>query len=128
MQHQSHQSHMTMPAGPMSPEMQACIGECQTCHTVCLRTLEHCLQKGGRHAEAMHIGLLLDCAQICATSADFMLRNSPLHTYTCGACAEVCARCAEDCGSFGDDPMMEACAEACRRCADSCRRMAQMKM
>lgn len=105
-------------------EMERCIDNCQECHEVCLRMVSHCLQKGGRHAEPSHIRLLLDCAEICETSANFMIRGSDLHVYTCGACSEACERCAEDCERLGDDAEMRRCAEVCRRCADSCRRMA----
>jgi hypothetical protein len=108
-----------------SSEMEDCIKNCSDCHDVCLGTVTHCLQKGGRHAEAQHIRLLMDCSQICHTSGDFMLRASDLHYLTCGVCAEVCERCAQDCESMADDAQMRACAEACRRCAESCRRMAQ---
>lgn len=107
-----------------NPEMKRCIENCDECHRVCVETVQHCLQKGGHHAEASHIRLLLDCAQICQTSEDFMLRGSDLHPLTCGACAEVCARCAEDCERMADDEMMRRCAEVCRRCAESCRQMA----
>jgi hypothetical protein len=31
--------------------------------------------------------LLLDCAEICQTAANFMLRNSELHSRTCAVCA-----------------------------------------
>ena len=106
-------------------EMQECIDNCARCHAVCVETTAHCLELGGRHAEAHHIRLLQDCAQICATSADFMLRGSDLHHHTCGACAEVCERCAEACARIGDDDMMRRCAEACRRCAESCRLMSE---
>lgn len=106
-------------------EMQECIDNCMRCHAVCLETITHCLQKGGKHAEAAHVRLLQDCAQICATSADFMLRGSDLHARTCGVCAEVCERCAESCERMADDDVMRRCAEECRRCAESCRRMAQ---
>jgi len=108
-----------------SREMQDCIQACQECHSVCLTTAQHCLQMGGRHAAPQHITLLLDCAQICQTSADFMLRGSELHGRTCGVCAEVCERCAQDCERL--DPngqQMQMCAQVCRQCADSCRRMA----
>jgi hypothetical protein len=105
-------------------QMQECIDNCTRCHAICVETTTHCLEKGGRHAEAGHIRLLMDCAQICATSADFMLRGSDLHRRTCGACAEVCARCADDCERLADDDMMRRCAEECRRGAESCRKMA----
>ncbi len=110
----------------MSGEMHECITACLGCHSVCLQTVAHCLQMGGRHAEPNHITLLLDCAEICQTSANFMLRGSAVHGRTCAVCAEACERCAQDCERFTDDAMMGQCAEACRRCAESCRRMAQM--
>ncbi len=110
---------------PMNQNMQQCIDECSTCHQICLKTIQHCLGMGGKHAEQAHIRLMEDCVQICATSADFMLRGSPLHVHTCRACAEVCQRCAEDCERIGGgDEMMKRCADACRRCAESCRKMA----
>lgn len=113
-----------MPASTINPEMRDCIQECQSCHAVCLETISHCLRMGGKHSEPDHIRLMQDCAEICQTSANFMLRGSHLHAMTCGVCAEVCEQCAQDCERVGDDEMMRRCAEACRRCAESCRRMA----
>jgi MinD superfamily P-loop ATPase len=92
-----------------------------------MNTVTYCLQKGGNHAEQSHIRLLLDCAEICETSANFMLRTSELHARTCGVCAEVCERCAQDCDRMGDDAQMKACADMCRRCAESCRQMAMAR-
>jgi hypothetical protein len=108
------------------PDMQQCIQQCLTCHSICLATVQHCLQMDGPHAEAGHIRLLLDCADICQTSANFMLRGSDLHMRTCATCAEVCDRCAQSCEALAEDAQIRACAEECRRCADSCRRMAAM--
>lgn len=109
----------------MSADMKTCIDECTNCHHVCLQTVQHCLEMGGEHAQASHIRLLADCAEICATSMDFMLRGSELSSSTCAACAEVCERCAQECERFDDD-FMRQCAEGCRRCAESCRQMARM--
>ena len=113
----------TMPA--TSRDMQECIENCTDCHAICVQTISHCLETGGKHAAPEHIRLLQDCAQICATSADFMLRGSHLHQRTCGACAEACRSCAEDCKRLaGDDELMRRCAEQCHRCSESCQRMA----
>ncbi|MCC5668366.1 four-helix bundle copper-binding protein [Nostoc sp. CHAB 5784] len=108
----------------VNPQMQQCIQNCLDCHSICLNTVTYCLQKGGNHAEPAHIRLLLDCAEICNTSTNFMLRASDLHSRTCGVCAELCQRCADECERMGDDTQMKACAQMCRRCADSCRQMA----
>jgi hypothetical protein len=106
-------------------DMKACIDECEKCHRVCVETSRYCLEKGGRHAAPEHIRLLIDCAEICQTSANFMLRGSAVHKTICGACAEICERCAESCESIADDAQMQACAKACRTCAESCRNMAK---
>ena len=107
-----------------SERMQECIDNCSNCHAACLETVVYRLQKGGDHAAESHVRLLLDCAEICQTSANFMLRNSPLHAITCAACAEICERCAVECEKFKGDMQMEACARMCRTCAASCREMA----
>jgi hypothetical protein len=104
--------------------LESCIRVCTTCHAVCLETAQWCLEMGGRHAYPNHVRLLLDCADICRTSADFMLRGSELHEQTCALCAEACMRCADECERIDGDEMMAQCAEVCRSCAESCRRMA----
>ena len=108
----------------MSLKMQQCIQNCLDCHSNCLSTLSYCMKQGGHHAESAHIALMLDCAEICQTSANFMLRNSALHMRTCNVCAEICDMCAMDCQRFADSAEMQACAEVCHRCAESCRQMA----
>lgn len=108
-----------------NPAMEQCIRNCDDCHHVCLETISYCLQQGGKHAEAKHIQLLLDCTQICHTSADYMLRSSTMHNRTCAVCAEVCTECARSCEQMGDDAQMKACADMCCRCSDFCRQMAK---
>lgn len=103
--------------------MQDCITNCLECHSVCLSTIPHCLSKGGEHTAAGHIRILQDCAEICMTSADFMLRRSPLHPMICRICAGVCEICADDCTKMADDEQMVLCIETCRRCAASCAEM-----
>lgn len=105
-----------------SPEMQACIDACQRCHVACLSmAANHCLEAGGRHVEPAHFRLMLDCAQVCATSADFMARSSAHHARVCALCAEVCRACAESCRELDG---MEDCVAACEACTASCERMA----
>jgi hypothetical protein len=106
-------------------DLRECIAACIECGTICRATVPHCLGMGGEHAEVDHIRMLLDCADICQTGANFMSRGSELHARTCRVCAEICDLCAADCERMArGDAQMEACAQACRRCADTCRRMA----
>lgn len=112
----------------MSPDMEQCIQECLNCYSLCTTTAAHCLTLGGQHASRQHQTALSDCATLCQTSADVMLRGSPLHGRVCGVCAEACRRCEEACRSLAnDDQVMLECADACRRCGDSCERMAGMR-
>jgi hypothetical protein len=106
--------------------LEACIRECTACHDLCVETAQWCLEQGGPHAAPDHVRFLLDCAEICQTSANFMLRKSELHALVCDACAEICTRCAEDCERFSGDSRMEQCAAVCRSCAESCRNLAGM--
>jgi hypothetical protein len=105
-----------------SPEMQAYIDTCLKCYSTCLgMAMSHCLEMGGKHVEPGHFRLMMACAEICRTSAHFMLIGTPHHRHTCRECAEICTQCAADCERVGD---MEECVAACRACAESCSRMA----
>lgn len=109
----------------VTTEMQHCIDNCLKCYEVCRKTIHYCLGKGGKHADPAHIELLLNCADICQTSANFLVAGSALHSSTCRVCAEVCAKCAEACEKMGDDKLMKECAEICRQCAKSCKEMSR---
>ncbi|MCL5292487.1 MAG: four-helix bundle copper-binding protein [Actinobacteria bacterium] len=100
-----------------------CIDDTLSCHNVCLETSMYCLQQGGKHTEPNHYRLMLDCGELCETTANHMLRGSILDARLCEVCAEMCEKCAESCEQFRDDSRMLACAEICHRCAESCRRM-----
>jgi hypothetical protein len=105
----------------MNPEMRQCIDACTECSSICRETVNYCLERGGRLAEPKQLRMLMDCAEMCRTNADFMLRASEAHTETCSVCAELCRRCAEECERMaGGDAMLLRCAVACRRCAEAC--------
>lgn len=104
-------------ASPMQEGIDACIA----CHNMCYRmAMTFCLEKGGRHAAPAHFRLMLNCAEMCQTSAAFMLSDSPMHGRVCLICAEACEACARSCEEVGD---MRDCVEECLSCAKSCRSM-----
>lgn len=110
-----------MTLAPFSEEMQQCLDNCLACHRLCTATAAHVLHGHSHHSEAAHLVSLLDCAQMCLTHADFMLRRSPHHMHLAKECAEICTACAVACEGHSDpDGIMEACAQACRKCAQSC--------
>lgn len=105
-----------------SSDMQACIEECLRCYQTCLgMAMNHCLPAGGEHVEPGHFKLMMACAEICRTSAHFMLIGTRHHKHTCAECAEICEECARSCEGLDG---MEECVARCRACAESCRRMA----
>ena len=114
---------------PMNPHVtdltqEECLKLCLDCHHICLEmAMHHCLQTGGKHTEPEHFRLMLNCAEMCQTNANFILSSSNLHVLTCGVCAEICRLCASSCEAIGE---MEGCVQACRACADSCERMASL--
>ena len=92
-------------------DLNACIVDCLECYSLCRP-----------HSSHPHAGAILaDCAEICRTAADFMLRGSPHHPAICAVCADVCDACADACEAIEG---LQAVARACRGCADSCRQHA----
>ena len=108
----------------LTTSIQACIDECLNCHKMCLsEAMTRCLETGGAHLEPHHFRLMLNCAEICQTAANFMLTKSPFDNAVCEMCAGVCESCAQSCDEIGD---MAQCAAQCRQCAASCREMAMV--
>jgi len=92
------------------------------CHSTCLSTVTmHCLEMGGEHARPQHIRLMLDCATICAATADLLAHKSLIHNCVCAPCADVCDVREEDCARLRE---MEEFAVTCQRCAEICRDVA----
>ncbi|XHH08327.1 MAG: four-helix bundle copper-binding protein [Candidatus Bathyarchaeia archaeon] len=108
----------------INDEVRECIQDCLDCFKTCNQTLIRCLSMNGKHVEVELLNLVMDCARICNTNADFMLRNSMYHPQTCGLTADICDECGDVCDRFDEDFMKE-CAGVCRRCAESCREMAR---
>ena len=119
----AHESHDAHDESHEHDAMEACIEACLNCHAVCTMTAQYCLMQGGELASADQVGMLLDCAEMCQTAANFMLRGSPYHAITCSACAVLCHACADACREFDDEELAQ-CAEMCASCAEHCEAMA----
>lgn len=111
----------------LSKAFQDTATEAQNCQSICVQTIQYCLQMGGSHVEPSHMQLLQDCAEICETTGTMLLRASPQHNQVTAACADICERCARSCDRFAGDAQMKACADACRHCAAACQQVAQMR-
>lgn len=101
-----------------APDMDECIRNCTDCHRMCLHEALD-TSTGKPHSPEL-TRLLLNCADICQTSARFMISGSTHHIQTCAVCASLCEACAEACASVAG---MHECEEMCRRCATSCHGM-----
>ena len=98
---------------------------CLRAHETCEDAVTHALRDGGRAAEDQRVSALLDCADVCRTTARHLRHGSPLLRGTASVCAELCDRAAEACAPLAEsDPAMATCLDACRRCAAWCRRLA----
>jgi len=102
----------------LQQQIQDCIQDCLNCHQVC-QNMATSIQQG---QNATHRNLLLDCAELCQTTAHFLQHSSPLAGYVTQTCAQVCTHCKEVCNQAG----MNDCANACDICANSCQQMSKM--
>lgn len=113
---------MSEPRLPPATDLRGAFLACLRAHETCEETVTHAL--GAGDAADDRIGALLDCADVCRTTARYIRHGSPLLRGTAGVCAELCERAAEACAAVAGDRVMAACAAACRRCAAWCRRLA----
>ncbi|XXT21317.1 four-helix bundle copper-binding protein [Sorangium sp. So ce429] len=109
--------------GTASQAFQSTARAAQSCQSICVESIQYCLQMGGSHVEPSHMQLLQDCAEICETTATFLLRGSPQHAQVTTACATICELCAQSCDRFTGDAQMKACADECRHCAAACQKL-----
>ena len=69
----------------ISDDMNRCIEICLSCYKMCLGTaMSRCLEMGGKHLEPAHFRLMMACAEICRTSAHFMLMSPRQSTTATG--------------------------------------------
>lgn len=102
------------------PDIKDLIKSISECHQVCLDSISYCLDMGGDHAEAGHITTLMDCAKICETSADYLLRDSGFSPLPVEICSAICDECEKSCNEFKDDQVMKTCAKMCEECKGKC--------
>ena len=103
----------------LANQIQDCTQDCLNSHVTCMDTAMSVMQQGGKPDM---VRLLLDCAEICQTSAHFMIRDSEVQGYANQACAEISTRCAECCMQEG----LTDCGNACRATANSTQQIIKM--
>ena len=102
---------------------KSCIEACLKCMEECEHCASACLHEEDVKMMARCIALDRDCADICATAARWMARDSEFANAICRQCAEVCRACGAECRKHKMDHC-QRCADACDACAEECERMA----
>lgn len=109
--------------GSMQEQMLEKVAQaCNRCSEICQSTLRHCLDVGGRYADADLLRSLVECAAACLNTLDFMRGGANWCTESWRRCAVACRRCAASCVEFGGS-VMEDCVATCCRCAEACEDM-----
>lgn len=99
--------------------LEECVQTCSMCADACLAEdmvaeLRRCIR------------LNLDCAELCATTAAILGRQTEgdpsVIRATLEACLAACEACGAECSTHADmHEHCRVCAEACKRCAEACR-------
>ena len=103
----------------MNVAMKECCNCCSQTRALCLQTMQSCLKKGGKFADAKLCMMLMECAQTCQLLADLCSTGSGGAAKVAEACAKLCDECARCCDAMSE-PELSKCAESLRRCAQAC--------
>ena len=105
-----------------------CLKACHDCAATCTVCADACLSEDQVQMLRRCIRLNLDCADICATTASVLARQTQpdpaVLRAQLQACAAACRSCGDECASHAQHhEHCRVCAESCRRCADACDRL-----
>jgi len=112
---------------PSPTDLRAAFLACLRAHEACEAAVGQVLRTDDGAVDE-RVGALLDCADVCRTTARQIRHGSPLLRGTAGVAAELCERAAEACAALARVPAMQGYAEACRRSAACCRRLADLAL
>jgi len=106
-------------------ELAHCIGSCVICATTCTACADACLAEEMEHDLTECIRTNLDCADVCRTTGQALVRQTQpdftLLYHQADACRFACNACAKICEQHADmHEHCRICAEACRQCEAAC--------
>jgi hypothetical protein len=106
----------------------ACIDACTDCAQACTQCADDCLSEEGQVEQLTKcIRLNLDCADLCATTARIVSRQTAydanLTRAALEACIAACRSCGDECERHARHGMEHCvvCAAECRSCEQACR-------
>jgi len=98
-----------------------CIAVCLGCASFCNHTALWCIDVESHRMDMKKcIELTLECAALCAATAQLISMGSERAKELCRLCAEACDNCASQCDKFNSEELC-ACTDLCRKCASACR-------
>lgn len=105
-----------------------CITACRACEQACTACADACLSEDMVAELVKCVRTNLDCADLCAATANVLSRHTGydanITRATLEACRAACAACADECERHADmHEHCKVCAEACRRCEQACAAM-----
>ncbi len=106
--------------------LAACIDACLACAQACTACADACLSEEMVAELVRCIRTDLDCADICAATANVLSRHTGYDANVTRAaleaCATACKSCGDDCAGHAEmRAHCKICADACRACEQACR-------
>ena len=106
-------------------ELARCVEACVICATTCTSCADACLSEEMVKELAHCIRINLDCAAICATTGQILLRQTEpewrLLYRQVQACQAACRACAATCDQHAQmHDHCRVCAAVCRDCEQAC--------
>jgi hypothetical protein len=103
----------------------ACLEACLSCGQACTACGDACLSEDSVAELTKCIRTNLDCADLCAATANVLSRHTGydagLTRAVLAACAKACGTCADECEQHADHhEHCRICATECRRCERAC--------
>jgi hypothetical protein len=100
---------------------QSCMEACTQCHQTLMHTvMQYSLPHDTTQFDIELFRLMMNCAELCQTTANFQLSDSKFCRQVATLNAQLCEECAAGCERRGD---LEDCVQACRECAECCRNL-----
>lgn len=106
-------------------QMQLSADHCLECFRACSEAMAHTIDLRRQHWEHEHYRILLDCIDVCKTTAGFLIRQSDYYKDICSVCALICKETTKCCQEFGNDPFMLKAGDIASKCAKSCLALTQ---
>lgn len=99
---------------------KSCIEACQLCAAICHHCAVSCLAEENVAMMTRCIQLDMECAAICAATAQVLSMAGTQGKEMAMICAQICDNCSMECAKH-DNRHCRECSDICHNCANQCR-------